>query len=202
MLAMIVVGVWSALAAGRRVWIVPAIFVAAMLAGAGFAQAGGALPAAETAIAMSVVALGVLIAAGVGLPVGAGAALIALFAVFHGYAHGIEATGAVTGYMAGFAVTTAVLHVSGIALGRAIAVCRMPPACSSRYCGIRRLSSRHCEESVMSIDPGATIQQAVYVYEAGPALALINARHSRAGGDGYFIGAPCPRYRVRRAIIT
>ncbi|MGB9116094.1 HupE/UreJ family protein [Bradyrhizobium sp.] len=122
MLAMIAVGIWSSLAAGRRVWIVPAVFVAAMLAGAGLAQAGVALPAAETAIAMSVVVLGTLIAAGVGLPVGAGAALIALFAVFHGYAHGVEATGAVVGYMVGFAITTAVLHVAGIVLGRTIAV--------------------------------------------------------------------------------
>ena len=122
MLAMVAVGIWSSLAAGRRVWIVPAIFVAAMLAGAGLAHAGLVLPAAETAIAMSVVALGALIAAGVSLPVGAGAALVALFAVFHGYAHGIEATGTVVGYMAGFAVTTAVLHLAGIVLGKAIAV--------------------------------------------------------------------------------
>lgn len=122
MLAMVAVGIWSALAAGRRVWIVPAVFVAAMLAGAGLAQAGLALSAVETAIAMSVVALGALIAAGVSLPVGAGAALIALFAVFHGYAHGIEATGTVVGYMAGFTLTTAVLHLAGIVLGRTIAV--------------------------------------------------------------------------------
>jgi urease accessory protein len=122
MLAMIAVGIWSALVAGRRVWIVPAIFVAAMLTGAGLAQAAVALPAAETAIAMSVVTLGALIAAGVSLPVGAGAALIALFAVFHGHAHGIEATGTVVDYMAGFAVTTAILHIAGIAVGRAIAV--------------------------------------------------------------------------------
>jgi urease accessory protein len=122
LLAMIAVGIWSSLAAGRRVWIIPAIFVAAMLAGAGLAQSGVALPAVETAIAMSVVALGALIAAGVSLPVGAGAALVALFAVFHGYAHGIEATGAVLGYMAGFAITTAVLHATGILLGRTIAV--------------------------------------------------------------------------------
>jgi len=122
MLAMIAVGIWSALAAERRVWIVPAVFVAAMLAGAGVAQAGVALPAVETAIAMSVVLLGALIAAGVRLPVGAGAAMIALFAIFHGHAHGSEATGTVASYMAGFAITTAVLHVSGIALGRAIAV--------------------------------------------------------------------------------
>jgi urease accessory protein len=122
MLAMIAVGIWSALVAGRRVWMVPTIFVAAMLAGAGLAQAAVALPAAETAIAMSVVALGALIAAGIGLPVGAGAALIALFAVFHGHAHGVEATGSVAGYMAGFAVTTAILHVVGIVVGRSIAV--------------------------------------------------------------------------------
>lgn len=122
LLAMIAVGIWSSLAAGRRVWIVPAVFVAAMLAGAGLAQAGVALPAVETAIAMSVVVLGTLIAAGVSLPVGAGAALIALFAVFHGYAHGSEATGTVAGYMAGFAFTTAILHVAGIVLGRTIAV--------------------------------------------------------------------------------
>jgi urease accessory protein len=122
MLAMVAVGIWSALVAGRRVWIVPASFVAAMLAGAGLARAGIALPAAETAIAMSVVALGTMIAAGVNLPIGAGAALIALFAVFHGYAHGNEATGTVVGYMAGFAVMTTVLHVTGIGLGKAIVV--------------------------------------------------------------------------------
>jgi urease accessory protein len=120
MLAMIAVGIWSSLAAGRRVWIVPAIFVAAMLAGAGLAQTGVVLPAAETAIAMSVVVLGTMIAAGVKLPVAAGGALIALFAVFHGYAHGIEATGTVTSYMTGFAITTAALHVAGIGLGRII----------------------------------------------------------------------------------
>lgn len=122
MLAMIAVGIWSSLAVGRRVWIIPAVFVTAMLAGAAFAQAGLALPAAETAIAMSVVALGALIAASVSLPVAASAALVALFAVFHGYAHGIEATGPVVGYMAGFALTTAVLHLTGIVLGRTIAV--------------------------------------------------------------------------------
>lgn len=48
--------------------------------------------------------------------------MIALFAVFHGHAHGIEATGTVVDYMAGFAVTTAILHIAGIAVGRAIAV--------------------------------------------------------------------------------
>jgi urease accessory protein len=122
LLAMIAVGIWSSLVAGRRVWIVPATFIAAMLAGAGLAQAGMALPAAEAAIAMSVVMLGTLIVAGVSLPAGAGGALVALFAVFHGYAHGIEATGTVAGYMAGFAITTAGLHVAGITLGRTIGV--------------------------------------------------------------------------------
>ena len=125
LLAMIAVGIWSSLATGnaigRRVWIVPANFVAAMLVGAGLAQSGVALPGAETAIAASVVMLGALIAAGVSLPIGIGAALVASFAVFHGYAHGLEATGPVSGYMAGFALTTAFLHATGIVLGRTIA---------------------------------------------------------------------------------
>jgi urease accessory protein len=127
LLAMIAVGIWSSLATGRRVWIVPAIFVAAMLAGAGLARSGVALPGGETAIAISVVALGALIAAGVRLPVGVGAALVASFAVFHGYAHGIEATGPVFGTMAGFAITTAALHATGIVLGRTIAVAPLAP---------------------------------------------------------------------------
>jgi urease accessory protein len=122
MLAMVAVGIWSSLAVGRRVWAIPAVFVAAMLTGAGVAHVGGALPAAETTIAISVVALGALILARVNLPLGVGAVLVALFAVFHGYAHGIEARGAMVAYMAGFATTTAALHVAGIVLGRSIAM--------------------------------------------------------------------------------
>lgn len=120
LLAMLSVGVWSALASkGRtgRVWIAPAAFVFAMLLGALAGNAGIALPLVETGIAVSVVVLGLMIAARVELPVLVGAGLVALFAIYHGHAHGAEATGAIAAYMAGFALTTAMLHVTGIGVG-------------------------------------------------------------------------------------
>jgi urease accessory protein len=127
-LAMVAVGIWSAsLAAGRQVFVVPAAFVAAMLAGAGLAHAGVGLFAAETVIATSVVVLGMLILARVNLSVWVGATLVALFAVFHGYAHGLEAAGTIAPYMAGFAITTAALHLAGIVLGKAIAIVPLAP---------------------------------------------------------------------------
>jgi urease accessory protein len=64
-----------------------------------------------------VVALGLLVALAVDLPVWLGAAVIGLFAVFHGHAHGTEVAGTIGGaeYMAGFALATASLHAAGIA---------------------------------------------------------------------------------------
>ncbi|WP_292306530.1 HupE/UreJ family protein, partial [Mesorhizobium sp.] len=51
------------------------------------------------------------------LPVSAGVAIIGLFALFHGHAHGTEVPENAGGleYMAGFAVATALLHGIGIA---------------------------------------------------------------------------------------
>lgn len=122
LLAMLSVGIWSALAMrGRSVLIAPATFVAAMLAGAGMGVGSLPLPMVETGIALSVVALGLMILTRIELPVAAGAALVALFALYHGHAHGSEATGTVAAYLAGFALTTAMLHVSGIAFGSALA---------------------------------------------------------------------------------
>lgn len=118
LLAMVAVGIWSALAfSGRGVWVAPIAFVIAMLAGAGLAFAGVALPAVELGIAASVLVLGLMILARVELPVALGAAVVAAFAAFHGYAHGTEASGGIAAYMSGFALATAGLHVAGIGLG-------------------------------------------------------------------------------------
>lgn len=123
LLAMIAVGVWSALTtrgASSRVWIAPVVFVTAMLAGAVLGHAGAPLPLVETGIALSVALLGLMILARVELPTLAGAGLVGLFAIYHGHAHGAEATGAIAAYMAGFAVATASLHVCGILAGTAL----------------------------------------------------------------------------------
>lgn len=120
LLAMLSVGIWSALATDgdrRRVWLAPFAFVSAMLVGAMAGYGGVPLPLVETGIAASVVALGLMIAARVQLPVLVGSALVAVFAIYHGHAHGSEAVGSIVGYMAGFALTTATLHVAGIAAG-------------------------------------------------------------------------------------
>ena len=121
MLAMVAVGVWSAMASGRRMWVAPAAFIAAMLAGAVLGHLGVGLPMVETGIAVSILALGLLILGRVELPTAAGVALVAAFALCHGHAHGIEASGEIASYMAGFAATTAALHLVGIAFGRVIA---------------------------------------------------------------------------------
>ena len=120
LLAMVAVGVWSALAMPKRVWLAPLAFVIAMLAGAAFAAGGIALPMLETGIVASVIALGVMIALRVDAGPVAGAALVGAFALFHGNAHGLEATGAMAGYMAGFTAATVLLHAAGVAIGHGL----------------------------------------------------------------------------------
>jgi len=117
--AMIAVGLWGAIAGGRRVWIWPLAFVATMIVGGLLGRAGVALPMVEPAIALSVIILGLLVAATVRVPVALGAAIVAVFAIFHGHAHGAEApeTGWL-GYAAGFIIATALLHAVGIGVAR------------------------------------------------------------------------------------
>jgi urease accessory protein len=117
--AMIAVGIWGALAGGRRVWVWPLAFVATMIVGGTIGRAGVAVPMVEPAIALSVIILGVLVAATVRVPVALGATIVAGFAVFHGHAHGAEApeTGWL-GYAAGFVIATALLHAVGVGVAR------------------------------------------------------------------------------------
>ena len=117
--AMIAVGLWGGLAGGRRVWVWPLAFVGMMVVGGMLGRAGIELPMVEPAIELSVVVLGLLVAMMVQVPVALGAALVAVFAIFHGHAHGAEApeTGWF-GYAAGFVIATALLHTVGIGIAR------------------------------------------------------------------------------------
>jgi urease accessory protein len=119
LLAMVAVGAWAAQLGGRARWQVPAGFVLAMLLGAAGAVAGLALPLAEAGIAASVLALGLLVALAVRLPVALGATLVAVFAVFHGHAHGSELPvgESALGYALGFAAATTALHGAGLIAG-------------------------------------------------------------------------------------
>ncbi|GLQ81114.1 protein hupE [Mesorhizobium huakuii] len=117
MTVMIAVGLWAALKGGRAIWAWPAAFVGVMVASAALGMAHVPVPFVEPGILASVVALGLLVALAVNLPVSAGIAIIGLFALFHGHAHGTEVPENAGGleYMAGFAAATALLHAVGIA---------------------------------------------------------------------------------------
>ena len=122
LLAMVAVGLWSAVALPQRRWQAPAVFVAAMALGALLAHLGAALPlggALEVMIAASVVLLGVLLVSGAAMPAGLGLGLVGASALLHGTAHGLEmAAGAsFLAYGAGFVLATAALHCGGMGLG-------------------------------------------------------------------------------------
>lgn len=121
-LAMVAVGVFAAQLGGRSLWAVPAAFVLAMVAGGALGYFGTPLPMVEQGIAFSVIVMGLAVALGVKLPVGPAMALVAVFAVFHGHAHGAEGSGAGSflGYAAGFVVATTLLHAAGVVLGRTL----------------------------------------------------------------------------------
>ncbi|RWI24561.1 MAG: HupE/UreJ family protein [Mesorhizobium sp.] len=117
MTVMIAVGLWAAMKGSKAVWAWPLAFVGVMVAGAALGMLQVPVPFVEPGILASVVALGLLVALAVDLPVSAGVAIIGLFALFHGHAHGTEVPENAGGleYMAGFAVATALLHGIGIA---------------------------------------------------------------------------------------
>jgi urease accessory protein len=117
-LVMVAVGLWAAVIGGRALIIVPGAFVGTMVVGYLLSMTGIELPFVEPVILASVVALGLLIAAAVRLPVAAGAVLVGVFALFHGYAHGGElGVAAALPFGFGFAIATALLHGAGIGLG-------------------------------------------------------------------------------------
>lgn len=116
-LAMVAVGLWAAQIGGSARWALPVTFVLTMSAGALLGIAGSPQPGIEAGILASVVALGAAIALGARLPLALSAAAVAVFAAFHGLAHGAEMPLAAGGvpYGLGFASATALLHVGGLA---------------------------------------------------------------------------------------
>lgn len=117
LLAMLSVGIWSARQAGGKS--LPPLFLAAMLLGALSGVAGLRIPGLEAGIAATVVLTGVLIAAAARLPLAAGAAVIAVFAVLHGNAHGHELP--LAGSAFGFLAASGLLMAAGRWFGRAAA---------------------------------------------------------------------------------
>lgn len=122
--AMVAVGLWSALTArrGRELLAAPLAFAGMLLAGALAGLAGVQMPAVEPMIAASLLVLGLLVATRTHLHAAAAMAIVGVFAVFHGVAHGHELAGedgaALT--LAGMVGATVLLHGAGMALGWAL----------------------------------------------------------------------------------
>ncbi len=119
LLAMVSVGLWGAFLGRPLIVVLPVIFPTVMTIGGVMGIAGVPMPPVEIGIALSVLVLGAMIAGAVRAPVWLASLIVAIFAIFHGYAHGKELPSAAdpVGYSAGFVLATGMLHVVGISLG-------------------------------------------------------------------------------------
>ena len=118
-LAMVAVGLWGAQLGLPAIWLLPVAFPLVMAFGGFLGLVGIPLPGVEVGIALSAVSLGVAVAAEARPPLWATTLLVAVFAVFHGHAHGTELPEGQSGlaYSLGFVVATGLLHAGGIAIG-------------------------------------------------------------------------------------
>lgn len=119
MLAMVAVGLWAAQIGGRALWVVPCAFVSVMVLGGVLGFTGVPVPFVEEGILVSILILGILIAGAFKLPLIYSSLIVGLFAIFHGHAHGAEMPNSISAasYAVGFALATAMLHLTGISLG-------------------------------------------------------------------------------------
>jgi len=119
LVAMVAVGLWGAFLGERALWILPIVFPSIMAVGAAFGIVGLEIPLVEFVIALSGVVLGALIALRVRAPLAIAMVLVGIFAIFHGYAHGVEMPEQISAitYSAGFVIGTGLLHLAGVAIG-------------------------------------------------------------------------------------
>lgn len=120
-LAMVAVGLWGAILGAPAIWTLPVAFPVMMAFGGLFGLLGIPLPGVEIGIALSAVVLGSAVLAQARPSLGVATAVVAVFAVFHGHAHGTELPEGASGlmYSMGFVIATGLLHGVGIVIGTA-----------------------------------------------------------------------------------
>lgn len=119
LLAMAAIGFWSVRQNNLMKNATPAFVIGGMVLGAALAWRGLSLPGVETGISLSVILAGILIAAMAKLQTALGGSLVAVFMLFHGFAHGAEmpAGAMLVAYLTGFSVATLALTFIGRGLG-------------------------------------------------------------------------------------
>ncbi|MBR0566857.1 HupE/UreJ family protein [Azoarcus sp. L1K30] len=120
-LAMVAVGLWGAILGAPAIWTLPVAFPVMMAFGGLLGLLGIPLPGVEIGIALSAVILGSAVLTQVRPSLGIATAIVAVFAVFHGHAHGTELPEGASGllYSMGFVIATGLLHGAGIVIGTA-----------------------------------------------------------------------------------
>ena len=118
-LAMVAVGLWGAQLGQPAIWLLPVTFPMMMAVGGFLALIGVSLPGVEVGIAVSALALGMVVALEVRPRMTIAAVIVGMFAIFHGYAHGAELPPGQSGvtYSIGFVISTGLLHATGITIG-------------------------------------------------------------------------------------
>ena len=119
LMAVLAVGIWGAQMGGRSIWTLPVTFPLIMILGGFIGMTGVPLPHVETGIALSMLVLGAAIVLAWHPPEWLALAVIAFFAICHGYAHGVELPNAAdpAAYATGFVIATGTIHVIGIGIG-------------------------------------------------------------------------------------
>jgi urease accessory protein len=118
-LAMIAVGLWGAQLGSPAIWLLPIAFPMMMAVGATMGLMGIPVPGVEIGIALSAIVLGTMILTEVHPKLTVAIAMVGIFAIFHGHAHGTELPAGQSGllYSMGFVIATGCLHGVGVALG-------------------------------------------------------------------------------------
>lgn len=121
LLAMLCVGLWAGRQTHGKAWSIPLAFAGVLTAGLGVGLMGLGAGVAEAGIALSLLVLGLMLTGAVRLPLTAAYGLVAVFALFHGAAHGAEipAGAGVVPFTVGMLVATLALHFSAFAAARA-----------------------------------------------------------------------------------
>jgi len=120
-LAMVAVGLWGAQLGRPAVWLLPIAFPMMMAFGGMLGLIGVPVPGVEIGIAVSGVVLGGMVLGEIKTPITASIILVAIFAIFHGHAHGTELSEGQNAmlYSLGFVISTGTLHAVGIGIGTA-----------------------------------------------------------------------------------
>ncbi len=115
-LIILAMGIWAVQSSAQRVWLMPALFSLVMLLGLLLTMTGVQLPLLEMLLALSVLVMGLLISFRTALTNIMGLLLITVFAIYHGYAHGVVmgVNSISVGYMVGLFLSTTVLNVVAV----------------------------------------------------------------------------------------